>query len=824
MKLAAALRIGLGAVTLAALAFAAGAAGGVLETARELAAKNQWDEVVRTIEEHLRLNPSDRQIDDLLGQALAKVGRKDEAAQYLERALLAWPADDKELPKLRKRLVECDPLFARREALFRKVSKDLFQCAEDLQETGHVERALELLDRLRPVATGAEKAAITALADKIRSASETVDLDEKGGKERPENGWPELKVESQRYTLRASLEPAVAELLGRTMDEIYLFYLQIYFDGDEKKLDPRKATIVVHRSHEAMLGDWRGGPAPAGWWSPGEWEVHCYDTRTDTGTLDQMLWTLFHEASHHFMTMLERGGSTPAWLNEGTASFFEGASAMADGRVLWPDAAKLRLLGLERALKGDGQRIPTFVEVIGYDKPGSYPGEYYEFGWGIVYYLQQYEDPKTLEYVYRPLYKTYRNEIVQKGGNPRELFERVFVGANSPRGHTTLLEFERDWKQWILGVIYPLHNAPNRRELRLAEVRRYLDAAKLAAADKKAKVGEQELLLRAVGHLDFVRTKIDKPDEPDTSLLLEQADVLERAGRGSSAAPILEQLLDMAAEGTWAASEAQLEALGKRLARLDRKNAALRLATARSKNLAKVAMGMLTDYRNAQVPLLLRAYTFASLMAAALDDSKGLGEAARELRIAARDAGLLKGASFALSAPSGTWKTIYSNPETAFETSAERVVIESVRPTGRLCTAVPISGEYELRARFTREGEVKVGSQHGLIVSGTDAGDWLMVTIDHTGRLFLKRATIAKGGGVSDTAITFVELKTPPPVGQPFDIVAHVLPEGSVEVTVGDEGPYPFRLPFAPPSVGHVGVYVKSGRLVLERAVVEILP
>ncbi|MCC7014651.1 MAG: hypothetical protein IT454_18970 [Planctomycetes bacterium] len=826
MNLAALLRRRFGAVALAVLAPWASAAGDALATARDLATQNNWTEVVATLEEHLRFELSTREIDDLMGQALTKLGRKDEAAHYLERAYLAWPEGDKELVKLKKRLVEADPLFARRDALFRKIAKELLQCASELESGGHRERALELLERLSPIATGADRSAIHSLADKIRSSTEEVDLDQAGGA-RPAGGWPSIKVESQRYTLQASLEPAVAELLGKTMDEIFLYYVQIYFDGDESKINERKATIVIHPSHEDMLKLWQGPPTVGGWWSPGEWQVHAYDTRPNTGTLDEMLLTLFHEASHHFMTMLARGGSTPAWLNEGTASFFEGASAMADGRVLWPDAAQGRLRGLDMFLKAPtspGSRIPSFVDVISYDQPGSYPGEYYEFGWGIVYYLQQYEDATTLEYVYRPLYNAYRNEIIQKGGNPRELFERVFVGAKSPRGHQNLLEFERDWKKWIQGTIYPLHFGDRRRELRLAEVQRYVDAAALAANDKKSKVGERELLLRALGHIDYVRTKIDSADEPDAAVLLRQAELFEKVGQAGSAAPILERLLDMAVAGSWAASDAEIDTLGKRLAKLDSKNSALRLAKARTKALARTATKLLDDYRKASPPLLLRSYTFASLVSAALDNEKTLCDASRELRTQARASGVLKGATFKLGGAAGTWKTIFTNQESVFSVEPASITIEGVRPVGRLCTAVPIKGEYELRARVTREGEARVGAHHGLIVSGTENGDWIVMTITHDGRLMLKRMLLGKTGGVTDVGLTTVNLQKPPPLGQPFDFVAHLLPEGKVEVTIDGDGPYPFQLPLTPPAVGLVGVYVKNGRLRVENAVIEILP
>ena len=95
-----------------------------------------------------------------------------------------------------------------------------------------------------------------------------------------------------------------------------------------------------------MLQDWKGDARPSGWWSPGEWTVTCYDTRTTSGSLDAMLETLFHEASHQFMTMVTKGGWAPSWLNEGTATFFEGARGDGGRRVLWPDAAIGRLQDL----------------------------------------------------------------------------------------------------------------------------------------------------------------------------------------------------------------------------------------------------------------------------------------------------------------------------------------------------------------------------------------------------------------------------------------------------------------------------------------------
>jgi hypothetical protein len=823
---------GVAAALLAALALPvpgvpAGSASDALDAARDLASQKKWPEVVATLEEFLRFEPSRPEVDELLGQALAALGRKDEAAHYLGRALADRASEGPETARVRKSLLQCDPLTTRRDALFKKISKDLFQCAAELEATGHAERALEILERLRPIASGAELVAIAAMADEIRSATEQVDLDSGGG-ERPAAGWPEIAHESEHYRLRAHLEPDVVALLARTMDEIHGFYVQVYFDGESKGIDGRKPTIFVHPSLEAMHERWQGGgPGPAGWWSPGEWVVHCYDTRSDAGSLDGMLETLFHEASHHFMTMLEKGGNTPAWVNEGTATFFEGTSAMADGRVLWPDAARMRLYGLERMLAGDGdQGAPTLVDVISYDQPGSYPGPYYQFGWGLVYFFQQYEDPRTLEYVYRPLYIRYRDEIIGKGSPPRELFERVFLGKASPLGHENLLQFERDWKAWIVERIHPLHFGEERRDLRLAEARRYLAAADAVAKERKPKVPADELRLRALGHLDHVRTEIDGEEQADPVVLLLQADVLDAVGRSSSAAPIFEQLIAMAADGRWQADEAQVEGLAKRLTKLDSRNAPLRLAQARAKGLAKAASNLLGDYAEAKSPMKLRSYTFAKLAADALEDP-ALDARAAELREAARESGLLRGASFRLEGAPAAWRTIFTNQERVFETSAGRILIEGVRPVGRLCTAVALSGEYDLRARITRAGEPKLGQGHGLVVSGTTSGDWLVVMIDHDRKLHLKRMVLLTKGnaGTSDQGVAVRELAAPPPSDAPFEIAVHVDPAGgTIDVTVAGDGPHRFEAPIALPANGHVGVYAKNGRMLVEDAVVELVP
>ena len=55
-------------------------------------------------------------------------------------------------------------------------------------------------------------------------------------------------------------------------------------------------------------------------------------------------------------------------------------------------------------------------------------------------------------------------------------------------------------------------------------------------------------------------------------------------------------------------------------------------------------------------------------------------------------------------------------------------------------------------------------------------------------------------------------------------MIVRVLPEGRLRVTAGDRLPVRIDLPERLPDKGHVGFYVKDGRLQLTDFVVEIFP
>ncbi|MBL8859934.1 MAG: DUF1570 domain-containing protein [Planctomycetes bacterium] len=804
-------------------------AEGALARARSLVGAKDFQGAVDILQDRLRREAGDVAAHELLGNALLQIDRGDEAAHHIEIAYRRAKSEGKEdrARVLLPLLMRADPLAYKRNAYFERVVSTLCDAAEELQKKGHTERALELVERLPAVVMpGKDALRVENLLLTLRAKFKEVRLDEAAANSAATGPLPLFEFESKHYRFACHLEPDVVKRMGTVMDDIHSFYVQVYFDGDEKKASAPKPTIRVHPDKQKMLENWGGGSAPEGWWSPGTNEVVTYDTRNigggRRGTLDPMLVTLFHEASHQFMTLLSRGGFTPAWLNEGTASFFEGTTAMADGRVLWPGAALGRLRALVAALPGGN---PTAAATVSYAEPGSYSVEYYAFGWGLCYFLQEYEDATTLEYVYRPLYAEYRARVIQKGGNPMGIFEEIFLGKKSPLGHKTFADFERNWKAWITGVVDPLNRTDeNARKLRMQKVDAYLAAAEAAKGGSKKQLSESELLSRALGHVEYVRSQIDTDEKPRGELLLLQADLLERLKRTAATAPLLEKVLDLADRGKFELDPARYEEISKRLAKLDQKNAGLRTARARVAGLTRAGTALLAEYRASTKPgLCLRGYTFAALAGAALNDKEGLIAAADELRVQARDAGLLLGTISELGTNPTRWSAVLKTPPKRFATENGVTILESVRASAFIDMDVPIAGEYAWRARLQHTQEVELGSAMGAVIAGNPEGEWTMIGLDERGSvgIWVLERTGRDGTSLGRAQTLYPE--HPVDLTQPVDLEIHVRRDGVVEVTVGGEV-LETRLALDSGVARHVGVFAKNASIRFEHALVEIYP
>lgn len=812
--------------------------------ARRLVAKKSWDEAEAHLRGYLaaRGKSADAEGHELLAETLLAQDRDDEAAEQLERAMVRVANTEGESGRyrdLRKRVWELDPVGRARTSLINKCVNEMLESAEELVQHEHWERALDVLSGLELLAIGKERERALELHANVKKRFTVVDLDAAGTGS--DSTRPLVTVISDHYRLEGNLEESVVKLVADTMDDIHESYVQIYLAGDESRAR-EKATIRVHADWEKMTDEWPGGDRPSGlggWWEPANKRVVCYDTRTDSGTLDVMLGTLFHEASHQFMTALVEngGGWAPAWLNEGTASFFEGAKAMADRRVLWPDAATGRLRNLQLVMTGlimiadepeegeegePARRVLSLDDVIGFSQPGSYPGIMYPYGWGLVYYLQQYEDPKTLAFVWRPYYQRYKDRITTTKPylDSIELFKEVFLAPGNPGGFSTLKDFELGFGDWIKNEIHPLHVGDQRRELRLARVKQYRDAAEKGGGA----VGREELLERALRDLEFVRTSIDDPDAPNGNLLLTQIEVLAQLGRTGAEAAMIELVLDLADAGQFAlgkderASQDRYAALEERMFTIDKANEHPRRAKTRIKKLRQRAHGVLAQYQELDPPLPVRARSFAELLGRALGDDHVLLPAAAQLAGGGVD---LVGAGTLVSGTS--WTGFFPAGESKLERDAGSVTLRAERDAaGRICTDVPVGGEYEVRGRLVRGGAGAMGSYHGIVVSGTRDGAWLVLAIDGAGRMSLERWW-SEDGAIEDDRIDRVVLDLPIAADENPIFRVRAFPDGALDVQIGErEQVVRFELDEPLPESAHVGVFVKRGTTTLESLAVEM--
>ena len=89
------------------------------------------------------------------------------------------------------------------------------------------------------------------------------------------------------------------------------------------------------------------------------------------------------------------------------------------------------------------------ISTVSFFEDGSYPGEYYPYGWGLVYYIHNHEDEHS-ERIYVPIYQDYLKSY--KGGSRHDPFERFveyFVERADVDGVDDFPAFEAHWRAWI---------------------------------------------------------------------------------------------------------------------------------------------------------------------------------------------------------------------------------------------------------------------------------------------------------------------------------------------------------------------------------------
>lgn len=356
---------------------------------------------------------------------------------------------------------------------------------------------------------------------------------------------------SKYYDVETNLDYEFFMTVQSAMDEIYEFYQEVY---DYKKKTPR-VLLAVHRKRsdfdrfsQEAIGRALPSESVGGYWVPGGNIVAAYDrSYGDPNKSREDLWqTLFHESSHQFMTILtdklqKRGVFTPVWLDEGTASYFEGCQIKADGTIVKNDVAEHRLREWWWLEHSDSrhslEQLVGHVRNSGPDSTGllSYEGDYYAYGWSLVYFLLNYEENDRRVYgtpitpgdsipqdykavrkagrlVYREPYLKYL-EFYSKEGNkkndryqPLEKAKELFVAAVADPDIPNWEAFENRWRKFTNSLYGEMQSGYEFADVLQARSRGYVMAGDFERARVTAEQADAK-----------------RPDDPETYRLLAEA-------------------------------------------------------------------------------------------------------------------------------------------------------------------------------------------------------------------------------------------------------------------------------------------------------------
>lgn len=394
------------------------------------------------------------------------------------------------------------------------------------------------------------------VSSKVRSKSPRWIAKQNAKHEDWEERW---ERKTKFYELETNLDFEFFETVCAAMDEIHVFYRDVF---DYKKKAPR-ARVAIHRKRsdfdrfsQEILGRPLASESVGGYWAPGLKTVVSYDrSYGDPNKTRSDLWqTLFHEASHQFTTLLmeknvRKGIYTPAWLNEGTASYFEGCRIKADGTIIKNDIAEHRLREwwyLDNSdRKHSLEELTAHIRNTGPDSTGllSYEGEYYSYGWALVYFLLNYEENDRRVYappitpgqgipqeykavrkagklVYREPYLKYLEHFAKVGNKdndqqyPFEMAKQFFVEEVGDPDVPNWDAFEDRWRKFTVSLYRELESGWEFADVLQARSRGYILSEDFERARITAEQADDK-----------------RPNDPETYRLLAEANLgAEREG------------------------------------------------------------------------------------------------------------------------------------------------------------------------------------------------------------------------------------------------------------------------------------------------------
>ena len=435
-------------------------------SARSALAAGSNDEALKLAEEALEWSPEDVALLELAAQAAEADKEPDRALFYAAQALeLALAPEQAALAeRLRKLIGDLDPLAGRDQALLGDYAAALLVLGNDCASRKLWVNAVDLLNRTQGSSSaGAGEAALAKVYDNkkaveallesgldvpIRPRKKRISAAKAAAEDQLHSSWDKAwEIKGSCYTIKTDMPRELAEQMSIAMEQMNAFYRKVFHVKEHGGGDTARVTISVYKSRAEFDEHEKKPDADVlGFFVPGQNRVATYDPRQDGRALAELWSTLFHESSHQFTDLIS-ADEIPAWLNEGTASYFEGARLLANASVETNLVPEERLGWLPDLFK---KGEPTLKDVVSYFKPGSYEADYYPMGWGLVYFLLNYENDKS-QRVYLPLYRDYM--AAYKSGGKHDVlgrFVEFFVTRPKDPAVRSFEDFEARWKKWCL--------------------------------------------------------------------------------------------------------------------------------------------------------------------------------------------------------------------------------------------------------------------------------------------------------------------------------------------------------------------------------------
>jgi hypothetical protein len=558
---------------------AAGLARAALEASRAKLAAGDADAAFALALEALEYTSSDLELLDHASSCAEEAGQKDEALWLAQVAVVEGRAQGAKAAALRARegrVGALDPLEAAARPRLDVYGKEVLELGRYCVKRKLYANAVDFLERCDGLPSQADarealeklyesKQAVQALLD---SGLDVPVHDRRGRRalrmaaQDPKHAvWKKAwRLKGDNYTVVTNMSWEKGDAVLRAMEQMNRFYRRV-FQHKVGGGNTARCTISLYRTFEEFSArENEDDPTTQGFFIPGENRVATYDPRGQGFQLLDLWETLFHECSHQFTDMISTG-TIPDWLNEGTATYFEGSRLRASGRVECNLVHEGRLRSLKDVL---GKGSPSLRQTVSwFSDTEGYGLDYYPVGWGLVYFLKNYEDPAH-ERVYEPYYEAFM--AAYRSGGKHDPFERFvdhFVKKPRQDGVRTFEDFERRWRAWILELYDLQFGPPERADLLLARARGQVAAGKRDAAEESLRWALRKRPRDPAALLELARLHDDRK-EKDAALACYRRllALLARAGDAEAAVPGLEGLT---AAAVTASCEERIRKLDARL-------------------------------------------------------------------------------------------------------------------------------------------------------------------------------------------------------------------------------------------------------------------